>query len=118
MTTSRTLLTNDSILQTLGERVEQLRIRKNLTQAQLAREAGIGKRTLERLENGKTTQLSTFISVLRPLGLLDELLNIVPDPAISPMAQLLKEKSPRYRASGKRSKTNNKGTGSDWTWDD
>ena len=111
--TNETPLTNETLLKGLGSRVEQLRIRRNLTQAQLAKEAGIGKRTLERLENGDTVQLTTFIAVLRVLDLLDAFVDLIPDQTQSPMQQLLEEKTVRYRASP--NKATNKET---WTWND
>lgn len=106
------LQTNDSLLTNLGKRIEQLRIRKNLTQAQLAKEAGVGKRTLERIESGHSAQLTTFISILRALDLVDNLLDLIPDQEKSPMALLLGEQKTRYRAS---TRAPNKSTG-EWTW--
>ena len=38
----------------LGERIRALRYRHGLTQAQLAYKAGVGEKTLKRLETGKT----------------------------------------------------------------
>jgi len=108
------LQTNESLLLELGHRIEQLRIRKNLTQAELAKEAGIGKRTLERIESGHSAQITSFISLLRPLGLIDNLLNLIPDQTDSPMAMLIKEKKTRYRVSKRTSKEPEK----KWTWGD
>ncbi len=113
MTNKKALFTDESLLSELGTRIEQLRIRKDLTQAQLAKEAGIGKRTLERLESGESTQLTSFISVLRALGLIDPLLDLIPDQRQSPMAQLLQEERPRLRASGRGTETDG-----EWTWND
>ncbi|MFC5049694.1 helix-turn-helix domain-containing protein [Rubritalea spongiae] len=112
--TNKNTLTNESLLRELGTRVEQLRIRKNLTQAQLAKEAGIGKRTLERFEKGETVQLTTFVAILRVLDLLNPLLDLIPDQNHSPMQQLLQEKKMRYRASPKAGKTIDE----TWTWND
>jgi transcriptional regulator with XRE-family HTH domain len=82
-------LTDQSIVQELGERLGRHRLERNLTQAQLAQAAGIGRATLQRLEAGETAELSTFIRVLRALGRLDALDRLVPEPAPSPV-QLLK----------------------------
>jgi transcriptional regulator with XRE-family HTH domain len=43
-----------ALLQELGQRIARLRLERNLTQPQLAEQAGISKRTLERLESGGT----------------------------------------------------------------
>ena len=93
-------LTDEAILSELGERLSQARLTKNLTQAQLATQAGISKRTVERLESGElATQLSAFIRVCRVLGLLEHFENLVPETAPSPIAQLKSRGRIRRRAS-------------------
>ncbi len=73
-------------MQELGERVARLRLNKNMTQEELARQAGIGSATLKRIEHGSaSTQLSNFISVLRVLGLDHNLQLLVPDVPPSPV---------------------------------
>ena len=75
-----TTLTNEAILQELGERLAGARLERNLTQAALAEEAGVAKRTVERLESGQAaTQLSGFVRVCRALGLLERLDALVPE---------------------------------------
>ena len=51
-------LADASVLTELGDRLARLRLQPTLTQAQLAREAGVSKRTLIRLEHGESTQLT------------------------------------------------------------
>lgn len=92
--------TDDALLGELGARLAQARLEKNLTQAQLAVQAGISKRTVERLEAGKAgTQLSAFIRVCRVLELIERLENLVPETAPSPMTQLKLGGRKRRRAS-------------------
>ncbi len=94
--------TDDAILGELGGRLKQVRLEKNLTQAQLATEAGISKRTLERLESGElATQLSALFRVCRVLGLVEQFENLIPETAPSPMAQLKSRGRTRRRASTK-----------------
>ena len=45
-----TILSDEAILQALGERLAGARLARNLTQAALAEQAGVAKRTVERLE--------------------------------------------------------------------
>lgn len=104
-----------AILSELGERLSQLRIDRNVTQAGLAREAGVSKRTLERLEAGKAVQTSTLVRVLRALDLLDELDRLVPSPLERPMELLRSKRSRRKRASTKRQAGP---AGSSWQWGD
>jgi transcriptional regulator with XRE-family HTH domain len=91
-------LTDDSLLQALGERLGRLRIEQNLTQAALAAKAGVSKRTIERLESGEAAaQLSGFLRVCRALGLLDRLELLLPEPGPGPMEQLRRQGQPRQR---------------------
>jgi transcriptional regulator with XRE-family HTH domain len=93
-------LTDEAILSELGERLTQARLAKNLTQAQLATQAGISKRTIERLESGElATQLSAFIRVCRVLDLVEHFESLVPEITPSPIAQLKSRGRIRRRAS-------------------
>lgn len=107
-------LSDDAVLRELGARIGRARIERDLTQAALAREAGVSKRTVERLESGAVgTQLSGFIRVCRALGLLERIGAFIPEPAPSPMAQLAAQGRVRKRASRKSSKPAPK---TPWTW--
>lgn len=94
--------TDSAALRDLGARLAAHRLAANLTQAQLAQEAGVSKRTVERLESGATAvQLSAFLRVCRVLGLQQRLDQLVPEPAPSPLAQLKLRGRQRKRASGR-----------------
>lgn len=107
-------------LRTLGARLAELRLARNLTQAEVAEEAGISKRTLERLEAGETaTRLTTFLRVCRVLGLQDRLARLLPEPVASPVAQLKLQRQTRKRASGSADGEDaGAAKTSGWTWDD
>ena len=107
-------LSDELVLQEIGERLARTRLERNLTQANLAKTAGISKRTLERLESGAaSTQLTTFIRVSRALGLLQRFDAFLPKPLASPVEQVKLQGRKRKRASGIRTeKTLNK----KWTW--
>ena len=110
-----TTLANEAILQELGERLAGVRLERNLTQAALAEEAGVAKRTVERLESGQAaTQLSGFVRVCRALGLLERLDALVPEGTASPMAQLRLQGRKRQRATGHKAPAAAK----KWTWGD
>jgi transcriptional regulator with XRE-family HTH domain len=93
-------LTDEAILRELGSRLTAARLARNLTQAALAENAGISKRTLERLESGEVVaRLSAFVRVLRALELIDRLDALMPAPAPGPVEQLKLAGRQRQRAS-------------------
>ncbi|MBC8124460.1 MAG: helix-turn-helix domain-containing protein [Candidatus Kapabacteria bacterium] len=109
-----TQTTDAGILRELGLRLTGARLRLNLTQAELAEQAGVSKRTIERLESGETAmQLLSLLRVCRVLGLLERLDSLVPEDAPSPMEQLRLQGRTRQRATGKKTSDPEFGT---WTW--
>ncbi|GHV40577.1 transcriptional regulator [Spirochaetia bacterium] len=93
------LLTDDAVMGELGKRLAQYRVDMMYTQEYLAEKAGVGKRTLERLEKGMQVQTPSLIRVLRSLGLLGGLEILVPQVDIKPMDMLKLKKKRRQRAS-------------------
>jgi transcriptional regulator with XRE-family HTH domain len=89
-------------LDRLGKRLAQYRLNRNLTQNELARIAGISRRTLARLENGESTQLENFLRTLVALQLEDGLERLVPEVPESPIQQLERSGRSRKRATGSR----------------
>ena len=110
--------TDEAALDELGRRLTRTRLEHNLTQAELATEAGISKRTVERVEAGETATLSSFIRVLRALGLLDALDRLVPEPTPSPVERLKLQGKQRRRASGTRVTSRAREEGELWRWGD
>ena len=108
------LNTDQTILEGIASQLRQQRIALNMTQAELAKQSGISKRSLERLESGASVQLSNFIRVLRALGLLEHFTQLTSDPVESPIQQLKLHKKERFRASSPRRKTSS----NEWTWED
>ena len=107
-------ITNDALLKLLGARLAQLRLTKNLTQQQLAEQAGLGLRTIQRLELGAAaTHLSGFVRVCRVLDLVGHFELLIPEPAVSPMAQLKQQGRKRQRATGRNPAA---GAPKKWTW--
>ena len=107
-------LTDEGLLEAVGERLTELRLARNLTQAQLAEQAGLGLRTVQRLESGAAaTQLSGFFRICHVLGVLDRLDLLLPAPAPSPIEQLKMRGKKRQRV---RPKKTTPGTASKWTW--
>jgi len=107
-------LTDETLLKLIGERLSQIRLSKNLTQEQLADQAGIGLRTVQRLElRAAATQLSSFVRVCRILGLVERFEVLIPEAAASPIAQLKLQSRKRKRATGRKTV---KSESKKWTW--
>ena len=106
---------DSAVLAQLGDRLSRLRLQRNLTQAQLAREAGVSKRTLIRLENGESSQVTNLIRVIRALGLLGNFGALIPPPLASPIDQLRSKAKERRRASPRAKRV---GPSTTWTWGD
>ena len=83
-----TELSDMAVLQEIGQRAERRRIDAGLTQARLAEEAGISKRTVERIEAGHSTDFVMLVRVLRVLKLMEALDQLVPDLPQSPLVLL------------------------------
>jgi transcriptional regulator with XRE-family HTH domain len=109
------LMSDEALLRELGQRIARLRLERNLTQAQLAEQAGISKRTLERLEAGAAaTQLSLFLRVLRQLDLLERLELLLPEPQPSPLALLEQQQQQATRKRASRRRVAKPATS--WSW--
>ncbi|MDE2419640.1 MAG: helix-turn-helix transcriptional regulator [Gammaproteobacteria bacterium] len=65
--------TESEISQELGKRIHSKRLKKDLSQDQLATMAGIGVSTLIRMEKGQPSTLPNFIKVIIALGMVGDL---------------------------------------------
>lgn len=106
-------LTDEAILQELGYRLARRRLDLGLTQALLAEQAGVSKRTVERMEAGGSTQMATMIRIMRVLGLLEGLDQAIPETKLRPLDLLKRRGKQRQRASSKQRPAP---TGETWTW--
>lgn len=106
--------TDEAILAEVGQRIARRRLAQQLTQADLAEQAGIGKRTLERVEAGLTAQFSTIVRIFRVLGLLPRLDQLLAEPPMRPLEAVARKGKARQRASG-RAKSKQ---GKPWSWEE
>lgn len=105
-------MSDTAILKEIGAFVKHHRLQANLSQKQLAEDAGINRTTLNEFENGRRSNTITLIQILRALGKLN-ILNIFEiKQQISPIKLAEMELSTRQRASKKRGPKNNQG--SEW----
>jgi transcriptional regulator with XRE-family HTH domain len=97
-------LSDKGIEEELGRRIKALRLRKNITQKELAEATTLSLNTIKSLESGRG-KLASLIAVLRELGALDQLDSFIPDTSISPMQIAKMQGKVRERASGERRQT-------------
>ena len=74
------------LVRLLGNRFKEYRMRCNLTQKEVAELSGIGLTTIHKFENGTAgnLSLSTFILLLKVVGQIDALDNVLPELPESP----------------------------------
>lgn len=109
---------SEQIEAALCAELAELRLARNISQAQLAEKAGIGLRTIKRFEAGEGTTLDTFIRVLKALEISDNLSALVPDQSVRPLERVSMKGSQRRRARQSESAGKKENEEPTWTWDD
>lgn len=108
-------MSDKAVLAEIGHRLGRRRVELGLTQADLAREAGVSKRTVERIEAGESTQMANLIRILRVLELFTSFDAAIPESGPRPMDLLKLRGKERRRASSKKRKEPG---GVEWSWGD
>lgn len=111
------LLTDQAVLEELGRRLAKHRLMRNKSQAKFAEECGLGRRTIQYAEAGRSIQVESLICILRSLNLLDTLEALLPDPGIQPMDMLKLKKKERKRVAKKRGDQQPQ-SAEGWQWGD
>jgi DNA-binding XRE family transcriptional regulator len=91
-----------AIAEELGERLKQARLNADMTQIEVADQAGVSRKAILNAEKGKG-QLEVFIAILSALSLTSQLANFLPIQEISPIQLSKLRGRKRQRASGQRS---------------
>jgi putative transcriptional regulator len=102
----------NTIIKALFERIEEIRLSRNISQAALAKEAGVSRSTITRLADGQGVSVDSFIRVMQALGLTDHLEALLPNPSVRPVDRVRLDGSERRRASSKTKPTES------WSWGD
>jgi putative transcriptional regulator len=106
--------TSAQIEAALCRRLESIRLSRNMTQMQLAKEAGVSPRTIGRLGKGQGVSVDTFIRVLTALGIQQSLEALLPDPSVRPIERIDISRGERKRARPSRSSAELPA----WSWGD
>lgn len=111
-------LVDSAVLAEFGARLARVRLERGLKQAELAAQAGISKRTLERMEAGLSTELRNLVRVCRVLGLLERFDLLLPEPTPGPVEQLSQQGRERQRVRTGAKTEGRKGSNDTWHWAD
>lgn len=90
--------TSNQIEAALCKRLESIRLSRNITQAQLAEEAGVSPRTIGRLEKGQGVSMDTFIRIMMALSIQQNFEALLPDPSVRPIERVGMSAGERQRA--------------------
>jgi transcriptional regulator with XRE-family HTH domain len=93
------------LVRLLGSRFKDYRMRCNLTQKEVAEQSGIGLTTIHKFENGTAgnLSLSTFILLLRVVGQVNALDEVLPELPESPyLVRREEKKAQRIRHTNKK----------------
>jgi transcriptional regulator with XRE-family HTH domain len=107
-----------AVLAELGERLRAARLARNLSQQKLAAEAGVGRMTVQRLEEGGSASLTSLIRILRALDELDGLARLLPSPGPSPLEEARRQGRRRQRARSAGAPPPPKPQHEPWRWGD
>jgi len=111
-------MTDAAVIEEIGHRLRRARLARNLTQRQVAGEAGVSEVTINKIERGEPAKLVTLIRILRVLDLLDRLQAAIPETAPSPLDELRRHGRGRQRASRPRDAERGSGASRPWRWGD
>ncbi len=103
------MLADMAILAKIGEKLRGVRLKQNITQQSLSEASNVSLSTIKKMEKGEIRSFDALLRLLRTLGLLDVLQQLVEEEQLSPseyysMVQASKTKQ-RKRAVGKLNNT-------------
>ncbi len=96
---SRSAMSDPTIVKDVCSNLKQMRLNKNMSQADLAQVAGLNRVTISRMEAGRAATLLTLVQVLRALDKLEVLDVFREESEVSPLNLLKLQGKQRLRAS-------------------
>ncbi len=107
------IATSKQIESALCSRLEQIRLSRNLKQSELAKEAGVSVRTINRMEKGEGISLNTFIRLLTAMNIQQNLELLLPDPSVQPIDRINSNNNGDRKRARSKQLTNEKKS---WVW--
>lgn len=89
---------NETIgLETIGQKLQHLRLNENLSQTEVANKTGISRKSLSSIENGNNFSIAILIKLLGLYGRLQDFKNIISLPGNFNIIKFKKELSEMRR---------------------
>ena len=102
------VLKDEKVVMQLGKELRRMRLERNLSQAEVAKRAGLDRTTVVKLEAGRAATLLTVVQMLRAIGRLEVLDGFHEEPRITPMMAL--EQETKYLAKQRKRASRRKPT--------
>ena len=78
------MLTDTAILTKIGEKIKAIRLKQNITQESLSEAANVSLSSIKKIEKGEIRSFDSLLRLLRTLGSLDTLQQLIEEEQISP----------------------------------
>ena len=78
------MLSDGIIMNRIGTRLKAIRLKQNITQQNLAKEAGISISSVKKVEKGEIGAFDSLLRLMRTLGVLDIMQPLVEEEQLSP----------------------------------
>lgn len=97
--------TDKELVAMIGRKVKEIRIEKNISQADLAKQTGLHRNSIVSIEGGNSFSTESLVKILRALESLDEIAFLFSkkEHKLSPLEVFEREKKAKKRASKKQS---------------
>ncbi len=78
------ILTDTELCNRIAAKIKTVRLKQNMSQAELADKSGVSISTIKRMEDGEVKNFESLIRILRTLGKLDIFVPLVEEEQLSP----------------------------------
>lgn len=78
------ILTDTELCNRIAAKIKTVRLKQDMSQAELADKSGVSISTIKRMEDGEVKNFESLIRVLRTLGKLDVFVPLVEEEQLSP----------------------------------
>ena len=78
------ILTDTELCNRIAAKIKTVRLKQDMSQAELADKSGVSISTIKRMEDGEVKNFESLIRVLRTLGKLDIFIPLVEEEQLSP----------------------------------